>query len=119
MALVLATSLLGPCLLMCERRGPVSHDVLREWNRHRAVIADIVAGKQFDGDQYVAAVTFFEHLTGYPAHDEHTDIGRLPGSHLERDLRAWDEWFVASGRFLYWDQSNLVVKRRSSGTARD
>ena len=48
-------------------------------------------------DQYQRAVCYFEHVTGLPAHDQDTFVGRLPTESLRGDLDRWD-WWLATNR---------------------
>src|SRR5438034_3835342 len=66
------------------------------WNSKRAALAGIStaidSGREFRLERYSQAVCYFEQVTGLPAHDDGTDIGRIPTGHLRDDLDQWDRW---------------------------
>ena len=85
-------------------------EVRSAWQRHRDILVRILQGKRFQTTEYAAAVGFFETVTGLHAHDDGSDVGRIPTGRLESDLMAWDQWVAVNAGCLRWNSARQSVE---------
>lgn len=97
------------------RESPV--DARKIWQCNREIIVHAIAQHGFTLREFERAASFFERLTGIPAHTRSTAFGPLPAPGLKDDLVAWDHWFETHGDRLYWDpEARAVETRPEDGT---
>lgn len=102
-----------------HRRETPSHDpsiahrdVERVWMKNEHILVRILNGRKFYQHKFVAAVDFFERVTGMPGREDMTFVGRIPTKDLAADLQRWRDWYQAHKEFLYLDsQTGAIVLR--------
>ena len=114
------------CACISRRAAPAQPGALAQlppqvraaWQTQRDRLVRIIRGKKFEQADFITAEEFFERVTGLPAHDNLSFIGRLPNKNLESDLSAWDGWLDAHAACLRLNPGSGTVECAEDGMSR-
>ncbi len=83
-------------------------------NGHLKVIEDFVDFKvdTIDSDELRRSITFFEVLTGLEC--DTTESYFPVDEPSKKNLEDWKEWYSQNIDFLYWDNSENRIKKKSN-----
>jgi hypothetical protein len=101
------------CANQHQRPMPsVDPRVAEVWERNDMIVERALKGDQ-EGDNFVQACEFFEHLTGVKVHINFFTLGISPTRETRADLEKVRVWYRVNKNRLYWDSATRSVRLRA------